>query len=591
MPGPTGLTADTLRDWKEEEDPTKHWEQVVALVQHIFATREVPAAFQTGAVVLIPKAKAGKYWGIALLESVYKLVASIINMCITKAVKFHTAIHRFQENQSCTTAILEAKIEMQTAKRAGKVYHQIFLDMMKAYDTVDLERLDEILGTYGVGPMVMHVLWECWQDSSIVPRKAGQYGRVVRTERGVQQGDVISPLLFNLVVDAVVQAVDDEWHCEAAEGTVAVSFYADDGRIGRYDQTAVQKYMDICMDLFGRMGLEMNAVKTETLSSVTNNQRTRISHGAYKWRRRGTGAEYKQRFKQQGTCPICGDELQLWSLLRHIRMQHPRVPPPHLELEDICSPPQEEGVWMYHVRMEPRGAKVLCPVARCLYDTGKPAEMRSHFMYRHTHHYLCINGDNYVKCPECSRMVTLAMMEKHTQTAQCKQGVRRQLSRELEEVVVETREQLAVFQIRSKTLKTADCFKYLGRLIAGDDLDLAAALRNIARARAKWGQISRLLQQETASPRIASRFYMAIVLAVLLYGSKMWVITMKIRHLLTVFHNRCTRAIVGTYIRQVDAREDQWIYPLVEETLKKVGLRPLMYYLDKCRITFWDNFA
>ena len=41
----------------------------------------------------------------------------------------------------------------------------------------------------------------------VVPKAGRFYGRTFRTERGVTQGDPVSPTIFNILVDAVVRAV------------------------------------------------------------------------------------------------------------------------------------------------------------------------------------------------------------------------------------------------------------------------------------------------------------------------------------------------------------------------------------------------
>jgi hypothetical protein len=136
-------------------------------------------------------------------------------------------------------------------------------------------------------------------------------------------------------------------------------------------------------------------------------------------------------------------------------------------------------------------------------------------------------------------------------------------------------------------------FKYLGRVISRDDLDLAACLRNVARARAKWGEVNRVLRRDGASVGTTARFYMVIVSAVLLFGSETWVVTQRIENLLVTFHNKCARIIGHTYIRPkisspgaTASATTEWEYPSVAHSLKQAHLLPLRTYLNRRRVTF-----
>ena len=190
-PGPrSGLSVDVLKDWAEQGG--EMWQKVVALVQWCIETGEVPQSFMYGALVLIPKAEEGMYRGIALLESVYKLISGLINHRVTASVQYHDSVHGFRTGRSCSTAIPEAKlVEMQRTRMAGKVYYQVFLDLCKAYDTVDRDRLRLVLQAYGIGPRLLRFLDNSWEGSGVVPRKLGRCGRnLIRTDRGVKQGDI-----------------------------------------------------------------------------------------------------------------------------------------------------------------------------------------------------------------------------------------------------------------------------------------------------------------------------------------------------------------------------------------------------------------
>ena len=68
----------------------------------------------------------------------------------------------------------------------------------------------KILKGYELGPNMARLLGYYWEKQKIVP-KAGKFlGCLFGTGQGVTQGDLASTMLFNIVVDAVVQAVMTE---------------------------------------------------------------------------------------------------------------------------------------------------------------------------------------------------------------------------------------------------------------------------------------------------------------------------------------------------------------------------------------------
>jgi Reverse transcriptase (RNA-dependent DNA polymerase) len=65
-------------------------------------------------------------------------------------------IHGFRKRRGCNTAIKDAKWDMMARQEAGKTDHQVFLDLSKAFDMVDWERLVLVMKAYGFGTRTIH---------------------------------------------------------------------------------------------------------------------------------------------------------------------------------------------------------------------------------------------------------------------------------------------------------------------------------------------------------------------------------------------------------------------------------------------------
>ena len=154
-------------------------------------------------MVLTPKG-GGDYRGIGLVEVIWKAVAVILNRCFTAAITYHHFLHRFQSGRGTGTATLKLKLLQQVASFREAALHTIFLDLHKDYNALDRSRCLGILEGYGLGTGALHTLQHYWERLKMMARVGGYYDAPFREERGVTQGDPLSPTIFNVVVDAVV---------------------------------------------------------------------------------------------------------------------------------------------------------------------------------------------------------------------------------------------------------------------------------------------------------------------------------------------------------------------------------------------------
>jgi Reverse transcriptase (RNA-dependent DNA polymerase) len=190
-----------------------------------------------------------------------------------RAIKIHNGIHGFQSGRGCQTPLFEAKTSMEAREHAGLPYHQIFLDLSKAFDTVNREPLLSIMRTYGFGFRLMHFFQTCRAGVFVALCAVGVYGPQVPIGAGVRKGDVILPMLFILMVDSILQ-LTDQIKPELWDRVLKV-FYADDGRTGNKDAMEVQEVQDVIdnlFDLFECIGVFVNTSKTITASSHQRGQ-------------------------------------------------------------------------------------------------------------------------------------------------------------------------------------------------------------------------------------------------------------------------------------------------------------------------------
>jgi hypothetical protein len=137
--------------------------------------------------------------------------------------------------------------------------YQIFIDLEKAYDTLDRGRTIDILAGYGVGKRILWLLTNFWDSLLVVAQQGGYHSSAFTAGRGVTQGDILSPTIFNIVCDAIIRAWKvgvTDGHITSSDGggatheEIAAMLYADDGLLASNRPDILQGGTDYLVDLF-----------------------------------------------------------------------------------------------------------------------------------------------------------------------------------------------------------------------------------------------------------------------------------------------------------------------------------------------------
>ena len=125
------------------------------------------------------------------------------------------------------------------------------------------------------------------------------------------------------------------------------------------------------------------------------------------------------------------------------------------------------------------------------------------------------------------------------------------------------------FQTYNRTLKTFNAFKYLGRVLTAACDDWPAVVGKPRKAWKSWVRLTRILGGEGAYLKVLGIFFKAVVQAVLLFGSEMWVLTPRMGRALGSFQHGVARRITGRQPKKQDV--GGWEYPLPEAAMGEAG--------------------
>jgi hypothetical protein len=186
-------------------------------------------------------------------------------------------------------------------------------------------------------------------------------------------------------------------------------------------------------------------------------------------------------------------------------------------------------------------------------------------------------------CRRCGMQVD-PRHARHQYTKECQVGVGRKKQREAAvTLALALRQQ---FSVRGDVLEQVEVFEYLGRLLAQEDDDIQAICAQLRKARATWACVGQMLKPENVPPCVAAKFYKAVVQAMLLYGSKTWVLLTTALASLEGFHI-CAAYQMAVRHKPRRGPRHGWIYPKSKDVLEECGMSTLVEYITVC----WQTIA
>ena len=179
------------------------------------------------------------------------------------------------ENIETFKAVLK---HAQDPKRPRDLY-LTFLDVRKAFDSVSHESIVKAAERAGVPPPLLAYIRNLYQKATTRLKVGGVLSDPVRVGQGVRQGDPLSPILFNFVIDWALAEIDPEMgyklDVENRDGCQKINHlaFADDMVLLAQSKEGLQRQIDLFSNHLAGSGLFLNPKKCKTIGITVVGQR------------------------------------------------------------------------------------------------------------------------------------------------------------------------------------------------------------------------------------------------------------------------------------------------------------------------------
>lgn len=293
--GPDEIPVEMLKLFNEEG-----MDHLIKLFNTIYESGNLPEEWLTSTFIVLPKKptvrKCEEYRTISLMSHTLKLFLKVIHERIYR--KLETRITNtqfgFRNGLGTREALFSVQVLIQRCRDTNCDVYACFVDFEKAFDKVKHDKMIDILKKTEIDESDIRIIENLYWGQKAAVRVEDRLTDEINIRRGVRQGCVLSPLLFNVYSEELfAEAFEELSEGISINGEHINNIrYADDTILLADTLEGMRTMLELLAQHGSEYGLNLNASKTKYMiisksnhdnqQLVINNKKIqRVNHITY----------------------------------------------------------------------------------------------------------------------------------------------------------------------------------------------------------------------------------------------------------------------------------------------------------------------